>query len=76
MNAQPSVSASPAPNENDPPSSKNKPTTANPTATKTLRAGRRRVTTVSSNGVNTTKSPVMKAEFDVVVRCKPAFWSQ
>ena len=34
------------------------------------------VTTVSTSGVNTTNRPVMKAEFDVVVRSSPAFWNQ
>ena len=28
------------------------------------------------SGVNTTNSPVMNAEFDVVVRFRPSFWNQ
>ena len=47
-----------------------------PTAISDVGVGRRRVTTVSISGVNTTNSPVMNAEFDVVVRSSPAFWNQ
>src|SRR6185369_2098065 len=76
INAQPSVSASPTPRLNDAPEIRNRPTAHTATPTSTLRVGARRVTTVSTSGVNTTNKPVMNAEFDVVVRCSPAFWSQ
>ena len=76
ITAQPNVSASPAWISKDAPVSRNNPIAATATAARTRRSGARRVTTISIIGVNTTNSPVMNAEFDVVVRSSPAFWNQ
>ena len=60
----------------DAPVSRNNPTADTTTAIKTRVSGARRVTSTSMIGVNTTNNPVMNAESEVVVRCKPAFWNQ
>ena len=75
-NAQPSVRRSPEFSDRSAPVSRKSPTVATATAASTFGAGALRNTTVSTSGVKTTNKPVMNAEFDVVVRSKPAFWNQ
>ena len=71
-----SVTASPKPSVGSAPVSRKSPSTDMPTATQIPARGAWRNAIDSMIGVVTANRPVMNAEFDVVVCCKPRFWQK